>query len=129
MPMCVCVCVCFFFCHVHFKHVGCIFESCHIVDSLSALTNILLVCTDSFQSRVKFWCFLHLWDHTGLCSWCIRFYLSNPHLWPFSFFMVELHIFAWLKSLVRFLLGKWLEFLWVCLHDRYPQRFCIGQCL
>ena len=77
----------YFFRRVHLKHFRWIFESCHIIDSLSSWYGIILVYTGSFHYDVTFWCFIHFWDHMEIRLWCICFYFPNLYFWKFSFFL------------------------------------------
>ena len=97
--------LCFSFHWVHFKHDRCIFEICHMVDSLITLLGFILVYTGSFQSYMNFWWCLHFWDHIGLCFWFIGCYLPNFH-----FSWCNCWIFAWLKLLIGVLLSALVGF-------------------
>ena len=83
---CAYVCYYFFRC-VHLKHFGWIFESYHMVDSLSAWSGIILVCNGYFHSGVNFWCFIHFWYHMGFHLWCIHFYFPYFHFWKNFIFL------------------------------------------
>ena len=87
--MFLCVCV-FFFYRVHFKHFGCIFEIYHIVDSLSAWSGIIIVCTIYFHSGFTFCCYLHFWKHMGLCFWCVNNHQNRKlFTWTFSLQLLQ----------------------------------------
>ena len=117
------LCAFYFFCRFHFKHFRCIFESCNMVDSLSAWSGIILVCNGSFHYIVSVWVFFKLWDHMGLCFWCIRFLFSQ-----FSFLATEFLLGRRYLSFL-FCLVHLLEFLWVWLHDSHHKWLYIGQCI
>ena len=84
----VCAYVCFyFFRRFHWKHFRCIFESGHVVYSLSDLSGIILVCAGYLHFDVTFWCFLKFWYHMGIHFWCIRFCFPNFHFWGILIFL------------------------------------------
>ena len=76
------------YCRVYFKNVGCIFECCHMVESLGAWPGIILVWDIYFHSSVNYLQLLYSWDCMGLRFWCICFPPFNSHFWIFSFFDV-----------------------------------------
>ena len=98
-----CLCVFYFLRRFHLEHLGCIFESCHMIDSLSAWSSIISVCTAYFHSDVSFFVFSQLmWSHGATL-------LVYPLLFSqFSF----LAIFIFLGVIAEFLLGcNFLSFL------------------
>ena len=72
--------LCLFFYIVY----GCIFECCHMVDSLSDWSDIILVFTGSLHADVTFLWVFFFWDHMGLRFWCIHFYFSKFHFWKIN---------------------------------------------
>ena len=96
----VCAYACFyFFRRIHLKHFGQIFESCRMVDSLSDLSGIVLVCTDYFHSAVTFFIFPLLGSHGSTL-------LLYPLLFPqSSFFLVQLLNFCLVENFNRFFAG------------------------
>ena len=104
------------------------FENCYMVGYLSAWSGIVILCTGSFHCDVSFWYLINFWNHMGLRFWCVRFYLPK-----FYFLVISLSLGVTAEFLLGwFLFICWvhlLEFLWVWIHDRHLQMFCIGEWL
>ena len=66
------------------------------------------------------------WGHMGQWYYCICFYFSKSCFWSFSLLAVKCWLLIGWKNRV-FCLVRWLVFIWVCLYNMHPQRFCIGE--
>ena len=88
-----------FFCHFQWKMLRCIFESCHMVNSLGASYGVIYVCTVYFHYFATFWCSFLLWDLMGMWFWRIYFDCANFHFWHFLFF------YFWMQLLNIYLVG------------------------
>ena len=114
---------CWCVCHILFDHLRYILECCHMI---YFGPGIILMCVFSFPFGDTIFLFFNLWHHMGQWFWYIHFYFPNIVFGDFSLFGVTVK--CWLligRNNYRFFLVHWLEFIWLCLHNRYPQMFCI----
>ena len=110
-----------------FKHIGCSFECCHMVDSLDAWTGIILVWTVSFNTDVTLYNLPPLVSH-GVALLVYPLFSSIIIFGNFSFLGVTvkfLILIDW-KNDRFFCWVHWLDFLCVCLYNSHPQRLFIG---
>ena len=79
------------------KKFRCKFESGHMVESLGAWYDVILVFSGYFHSNATFWCFPNFLDLMGLYLWCIRLDCTNFHFNIFLFLGVTADFsFGWI---------------------------------